>query len=81
MYKRDFPEHAAWPETLINGDHVLAFVAIQQTGSDDEPFFHRVYDRTYFARQCDALEAARDALGKLVRIDEHHRPVFSSAEC
>ncbi|MFC5695906.1 hypothetical protein ACFPU0_10085 [Pseudomonas sp. GCM10022186] len=81
MNRRDFPRHAAWIETRINGDHVLAFVAIQSHDSGAEPRFHQVYGSTYFARQCDALEAAKDALSKLLHIDEQGQPVFSSAEC
>ncbi len=81
MHRRDFPGHSAWTETRINGDHVLAFVAIQSHSSEDGPRFHQVYGRTYFARQCDALEAAKDALSKLLHIDEQGQPVFSSVEC
>ncbi|MDH4870088.1 hypothetical protein [Pseudomonas sp. BN515] len=81
MNRRDFPEHSAWTETRINGDHVLAFVAIQPHDSKGEPRIHQVYGCTYFARQCDALEAAKVALSKLLHIDEQNQPVFSSVEC
>ncbi|MFZ6044730.1 hypothetical protein ACFW0H_01200 [Pseudomonas sp. CR3202] len=81
MNRRDFPGHAAWTETRINGDHVLAFVAIQPHNSEDEPHLHQVYDRSYFLRRSDAIKAAEDALGKLKQIDECGRPWFSSAEC
>lgn len=81
MNRRDFPGHSAWTETRINGDHVLAFVAIQPHNSGDGPLLHQVYDRTYFMRRCDAIEAAEDALRKLKQIDERGRPWFSSADC
>ncbi len=81
MTRRDFPGHAAWTETLINGDHVLAFVAIQPHHSESESALHQVYGRKYFMRQADALEAAKEALSKLLYIDEQGQPVFSSAEC
>ncbi|MCY1295739.1 hypothetical protein D9M70_450940 [compost metagenome] len=58
MNRRDFPGHSAWTETRINGDHVLAFVAIQSHESEDEPRFYQVYDRAYFVRRVDAIEAA-----------------------
>ncbi|WP_044874616.1 hypothetical protein [Pseudomonas sp. LFM046] len=81
MHRRDFPGHAVWTETRINGDHVLAFVAIQPHDSQTDPSLHQVYDRTYFTRQSDALEAAKEALSKLLHIDERGQPVFSSADC
>ncbi|MDH4581411.1 hypothetical protein E8F20_05915 [Pseudomonas sp. BN415] len=81
MTTRDFPGHSAWTETRINGDHVLAFVAIQSNSSEDEPRLHQVYDRSYFLRRTDAIEAAEDALRKLKQIDKQDRPWFSSAEC
>jgi hypothetical protein len=81
MHKRDFPGHAAWTETRLNGDHALAFIAIQSTTPDTDPRFHQVYDRTHFARQSDAIRAAEDALSKLLRIDEYGLPVFSSSDC
>jgi hypothetical protein len=81
MNRRDFPGHSAWTETRINGDHVLAFVAIQPHGSEDEPRLHQVYDRAHFVRRVDAIEAAEDALRQLKQIDERGRPWFSSAEC
>lgn len=81
MNRRDFPGHSAWTETRINGDHVLAFVAIQSHDSEDEPRLHQVYDRAYFIRRVDAIEAAEDALRQLKQIDERGRPWFSSAEC
>ncbi|MDT4824572.1 hypothetical protein FQZ97_578260 [compost metagenome] len=58
MNRRDFPGFSAWTETRINGDHVLAFVAIQSHESEDEPRFYQVYDRAYFVRRVDAIEAA-----------------------
>ncbi|MDH4555775.1 hypothetical protein E8F11_11435 [Pseudomonas sp. BN417] len=81
MHRRNFPGHSAWIETRINGNHVLAFVAIQPRDSKTEPLLHQVYDRSYFIRRSDAVEAAADALGKLRQIDERGRPWFSSAEC
>ncbi|MCY1285345.1 hypothetical protein D9M68_518730 [compost metagenome] len=81
MNRRAFPGHAAWSETRLNGDHVLAFIAVQSTTTDDEPCFHQVYDRTYFSRQSDAIQAAEDALSKLLHIDEYGRPIFSSMDC
>ncbi|WP_137821584.1 hypothetical protein [Pseudomonas sp. D(2018)] len=81
MNRRDFPGHSAWTETRINGDHVLAFVAIQPRNSEAEPHFHQVYDRSCFIRRADAIEAAEDALRKLKQIDERGTPWFSSAEC
>jgi hypothetical protein len=81
MNRRDFPGHSAWTETRINGDHVLAFIAIQPHGSEDELRLHQVYDRAYFVRRVDAIEAAEDALRQLNQIDERGRPCFSSAEC
>lgn len=76
MIRLDFPGHSAWTETRINGDHVLAFVAIKAHNSEDEPRFHQVYDRSYFIRRADAVEAAEDALRKLNQIDECGRPWF-----
>ena len=81
MHKRDFPGHAAWTETRLNGDHALAFIAVQSTTPAADPQFHQVYDRAYFARQADAIRAAEDALSKLLHIDEHGLPVFSSPDC
>jgi hypothetical protein len=80
MHKRDFPGHSAWTETRLNGDHALAFIAVQSTANTDA-LFHQVYDRSYFARQADAVLAAEDALSKLLHIDEHGRPIFSSQDC
>lgn len=81
MHRRDFPGHAAWTDTLVNCDHVLAFVAIQPHGSDTDPTLHLVYPRTHFVRQCDAVAAAENALSKLLGIDEHSGPVFNSGDC
>ncbi|GLZ86336.1 hypothetical protein E8E95_10000 [Pseudomonas sp. BN414] len=81
MNRRDFPGHAAWTETHLNGDHVLAFIAIKPHHLDIEPHLHQVYDRTHFKRRTDAVLAARDALSKLLHIDEDGCPVFSSPEC
>ncbi|MOA41157.1 hypothetical protein D3C78_1630960 [compost metagenome] len=81
MHRRDFPGHSAWIETRINGDHVLAFVAIQPRDSKAEPNLHQVYDRSFFRRRSDAIEAAKDALSKLQQIDERGRRWFNSAEC
>lgn len=81
MNRRDFPGHAVWTETRLNGDHALAFIAIKPHLSDDEPLLHQVYDRMRFTRQADALQAAQNALRQLLHIDEYGRPVFSSVEC
>lgn len=81
MNRRDFPGHAAWSEARLNGDHALAFVAIRPHGSYAEPLLHQVYDRTHFTRRSDAIQAADDALDKLLRVDESGRPVFSSLDC
>ncbi|MCY1299385.1 hypothetical protein D9M68_682240 [compost metagenome] len=81
MRRRDFPGHAAWTETRVNGDHVLAFVAIQPNDSETAPVLHQVFARRYFVRQCDAVAAAEDALSLLRDIDARGWPVFSSGEC
>ncbi|MNB77583.1 hypothetical protein PS726_01836 [Pseudomonas fluorescens] len=80
MNRRNSPGHAAWTETRLNGDHALAFIAIQPHNSDAEPMLHQVYDRSYFARHTEAIAAAVEALSKLLRIDEHGRPVFRSLD-
>ncbi|WP_082073231.1 hypothetical protein [Pseudomonas sp. LFM046] len=77
MKSRDFPGHVAWTETRLNGDHALAFVVIQPIAANAEPQFHLVYHQSYFIRRSDALAAAEEALGRLMRIDEQGRPVFS----
>ncbi|UVJ45950.1 hypothetical protein NVV94_10630 [Pseudomonas sp. LS1212] len=81
MHRRDFPGHAAWSEARLNGDHALAFIAVKPHNSAVEPLLHQVYDRTYFARRSDAIEAAEEALSKLLHIDEQGWPVFSSLDC
>lgn len=81
MNRRDFPGHAAWTETRLNGDHALAFVAVKPHHSDVDPLFYQVYERSHFRRQTDALQAAQDALTKLSHIDEHGHPVFNCREC
>lgn len=81
MNRRDFPGHAAWTETRLNGDHALAFVAIQPHDGATEPVLHQVYHRTHFTRMSDALLAAQDALGKMLHVDEYGQPVFSSLDC
>ncbi|MOA00145.1 hypothetical protein D3C78_1194930 [compost metagenome] len=81
MSRRVFPGHSAWTEARLNGDHALAFIAVQSTALAAEPQLHQVYDRAYFGLRSDALVAAQDALAKLVRIDEHGMPVFSSVDC
>ncbi|RJG13470.1 hypothetical protein D3879_09550 [Pseudomonas cavernicola] len=81
MKPRHFPGHIAWGETRINGDHALAFIAIQPHGSYAEPRLHQVYDGAYFARPSEASNAAKDALSKLLLVEKDGRPVFSSAEC
>ena len=81
MHRRDFPGHSAWTETRLNGDHALAFIAVQSTTPATDPQFHQVYDRAYFPRQADAIRAAEDALSKVLLIDEHGLPVFSSPDC
>ncbi|MDT4838397.1 hypothetical protein D3C85_884360 [compost metagenome] len=81
MSQRDFPAHNAWSETRLNGDHALAFVAVRSTIPASNTAFHQVYDRSYFARRADAVLAAEDALSKLLHIDEHGYPIFSSRDC
>lgn len=81
MKRRDFPDHVAWSEARMNGDHALAFVAIQSRIPAVEIRFHLVYEGAHFLRLSDATEAADDALGKLVRFDRGNDPVFSSALC
>ncbi len=81
MTKRDFPAHTAWSEAYVNGDHAIAFVAIQSLSANSKPTLHQVYHRLHFRRKCEALEAAEEALAKLLHVDEHGRPVFSSADC
>jgi hypothetical protein len=81
MNRRDFPGHAAWTETRLNGDHVPAFIAIKLHHPDIEPQLHQVYDRTHFKRRSDGALAAQDALSKLLHIDEYGCPVFSSPDC
>ncbi|MCY1265742.1 hypothetical protein D9M68_216240 [compost metagenome] len=79
--KRDFPEHVAWSEARMNGDHALAFVAVKSRSADTLPSFHLVYDRISFARLSDAIVAAECALTEILRFDARDTPVFSSPEC
>lgn len=77
MKPRHFPGHVAWSEARLNGDHALAFVAVKPYDSEAEPLFHLVYEGVYFSRLSEAIDAAEDALSKLLHIDEEGRPVFS----
>ncbi|MDH4555777.1 hypothetical protein E8F11_11445 [Pseudomonas sp. BN417] len=79
--KRDFPEHVAWSEACMNGDHALAFVAVKSRAADSELLFHLVYDGISFARLSEALAAAERALSKILRFDADDTPLFSSTEC
>ncbi|MDH4652075.1 hypothetical protein SA496_22290 [Pseudomonas sp. JS3066] len=79
--KRDFPEHVAWSQAQMNGDHALAFVAFKTRNSGTEMRFHQVYDGTSFTRLSEAISAAERALGKVLGFDAHGAPVFSSREC
>ncbi len=81
MPQRDFPGYIAWSEARLNGDHALAFVAVQPQAMDAEPSFHLVYGAMQFSRLADAIQAAEDALSRLLHIDEFGRPVFSSPDC
>lgn len=81
MNRRDFPGHAAWTETRLNGDHALAFVAVQPTESLSGVMLHLVYDHAHFATRTDAHKAADDALSKMLGVDSYGMPVFSSQEC
>ena len=79
--KRDFPEHVAWSEARMNGDHALAFVAVKSRRSHSELLFHLVYDGINFPRLSEAISAADGALSKILRIDARDTPVFSSPDC
>ncbi|MCY1312301.1 hypothetical protein D9M70_627130 [compost metagenome] len=79
--KRDFPEHVAWSEARMNGDHALAFIAVKPRNLDTHPSFHLVYDRISFTRLSEAITAAEGALHKILRFDARDAPVFSSPEC
>ncbi|MDT4832254.1 hypothetical protein FQZ97_658010 [compost metagenome] len=81
MKQRAFPGYVAWSETRLNGDHALAFVAVQPQAMDAEPLFHLVYGGVQFSRLSDAIQAAEDALSRLLHIDEFGGPVFSSPDC
>ncbi|GAB3392968.1 hypothetical protein [Azotobacter armeniacus] len=81
MKRRDFPDHIAWSEARMNGDHALAFVATQSRIPEAGIHFHLVYDGSHFSRLSEATEAADDALGKLVRFERSDDPIFSSALC
>lgn len=81
MTQRDFPGYIAWSEARLNGDHALAFVAVKPQLAEAEPLFHLVYGGVQFSRLSDAIQAAEEALGHLLHIDESGRPVFSSPDC
>ena len=79
--KRKFPEHIAWSEARMNGDHALAFVAVQPRNPRKEARFHLVYDGTSFAQLSEATHAAERALQGILRFDGFDAPVFNSPEC
>ncbi|MCO6060090.1 hypothetical protein NG726_25940 [Pseudomonas sp. MOB-449] len=79
--KRDFPEHVAWSQAQMNGDHALAFVAFKSRSTSTEVRFHLVYDGTRFARLSEAITAAERALSKVLSFDARGEPLFSSPEC
>ncbi|AOE85972.1 hypothetical protein [Pseudomonas sp. TCU-HL1] len=81
MPQRDFPGYVVLSEARLNGDHALAFVAVQPRTTDAEPLFHLVYGGMQFTRLSDAIQAAEDALSRLLHIDEFGQPVFSSPDC
>ena len=81
MPQRAFPGYVAWSEAHLNGDHALAFVAVQPETTDTDPLFHLVYGGLHFSRLSDATQAAEDALSRLLHIDEFGRPVFSTPDC
>jgi hypothetical protein len=81
MKQRIFPQHIAWSEACMNGDHALAFVAVRSHAAQAQVGFHLVYGEHHFPRLSEAVAAAEDALNKLVRIDENDAPVFSSGAC
>lgn len=81
MNERKFPGYDAWGLAKMNGDHALAFVAIQDQRQGSVPLFHLVYGMSCFGVISEAFSAAEKALGSIIRIDRHGAPVFSCADC
>lgn len=78
MNKRDFPGYDTWCLAKMNGDHALAFVAVQGRQDGARPRFHLVQGLSYFRVMSKALAAAQQALAQIIRIDKHGNPIFSS---
>lgn len=79
--ERTFPGYDTWSLAKMNGDHALAFVAVQEQRLGSVPSFHLVYALMCFGAMSQAFAAAQEALNKIIRIDHFGAPVFSSPDC
>lgn len=78
---RAFPGYDTWSLAKMNGDHALAFVAVQDKRQGSIPTYHLVYALKGFRAMSQAVAAAQSALRKIVRIDRYGAPVFNSPNC
>ncbi|MBD9503766.1 hypothetical protein IB260_05835 [Pseudomonas sp. PDM23] len=81
MNERAFPGYDTWSLAKMNGDHALAFIAVQDQYEGSTPSFHLVYGLSCFGVMSQAFAAAEKALAKITRINRHGEPVFSSPDC